>query len=82
MKTIDKTRAVGKENGMRKPVTEALVQMSEHLSAPRVSDELRWISARYDTGPFSDGIAKVLKQMETDLSWEQHKGRSLQKQNA
>ena len=51
---------------------DAFEAMTEYLSPIRTRDELRWIVARCDSGPYSDGIAAILKEIKTDIAWEQH----------
>jgi hypothetical protein len=41
--------------------------MTEHLDPKRVRDELRWLVGR--CGRYDYEIAKVLRQIETDLAW-------------
>jgi hypothetical protein len=35
---------------------------------------LQWVRARHDSGALSPGVAAVLKMIETELAWRQHRG--------
>jgi hypothetical protein len=35
---------------------------------------LEWVRARHDSGAVSPGVSAVLKMIETELAWRQHRG--------
>jgi hypothetical protein len=35
---------------------------------------LEWVRARHDTGAVSPGVSAVLKMIETELAWLEHRG--------
>ena len=35
--------------------------------------ELEWLRARYDSGAISGAVFETIKQIESDISWSEHK---------
>lgn len=42
-------------------------------TATTLRDQLRWLRARYDSGSVSVATFAVIKQLETELAWEEQK---------
>jgi hypothetical protein len=57
------------------------IQPSESENKPfvrRLRAELEWLRARYDDGAISTAVFTVLKRLECDIAWAEHKGRGKQ----
>jgi hypothetical protein len=52
-------------------IPERKADFPSHEQALRAA--LAWVRARHDSGALSPGVAAVLKMIETELAWRQHR---------
>jgi hypothetical protein len=53
---------------------DAAVRVRKNIQAEKLRDELSLLIARYDSGAVSPAVYAVIRAIESDIAWLEHRG--------